>query len=70
MRRGKISWTATLYICDPEKNEECRKFGCAYLLGPEEGGTCYCTFERSYAREYSDGTPMIYERGKRGKKDV
>lgn len=58
---------ATLYVCDPEKNVECRKTSCCYLLELAEGGVCSATFHREYAREYQDGTPMIYERTERKK---
>lgn len=53
--------TATLYWCDPEKNTECQKKGCAYLLTRADGGICSATFRREYAREYENGEPMVYE---------
>lgn len=53
---------AVLYVCDPEKNTACRKTGCKYLLTQAEGGCCDATFHREFAREYSDGTPMIHKR--------
>lgn len=53
---------ATLYVCDPEKNTECPKTSCCYLLELAEGGVCSATFHREFAREYSDGTPMIHKR--------
>ena len=56
---------ATLYWCDPEKNAECRKTGCRYVLRPEEGGVCEATFRRAFARLDGDGVPMIYERKER-----
>ena len=55
---------ATLYWCDPEKNTECRKTGCRYLLTPEEGGVCEATFRRAFARTDPDGVPMVYEKQK------
>lgn len=61
-----MSDEAVLYYCDPEKNTECRKIYCGYLLELAEGGVCAATFDRRFAREYSDGTPMIYE--KRGRR--
>ena len=54
--------TAVLYVCDPEKNTECPKTSCCYLLELAEGGVCSATFHREFAREYPDGTPMIQER--------
>lgn len=56
---------AVLYLCDPEKNVYCRKNCCAYKLTRAEGGVCTATFRREFAREYSDGSPMIYERKER-----
>lgn len=53
---------AVLYVCDPEKNDQCSKTNCAFLLGKTEGGCCDATFHREFAREYSDGTPMIHKR--------
>ena len=55
---------ATLYWCDPEKNTECRKMGCRYVLRPCEGGVCEATFRRAFARLDENGVPMIYEKQK------
>ena len=59
---------ATLYWCDPEKNTECRKMSCRYLLRPCEGGTCEATFQRECARLDENGQPMEYEKQKEWKK--
>lgn len=32
-----------LYVCDPEKNVECRKSNCAHF-----GGECYLTKEKEF----------------------
>ena len=69
MRTGKDG-TAILYICDPEKNPECDRIGCAYFLRASEGGVCSCTFRRECAMEDETGKPMIYKRGKREKSNV
>ena len=61
---------ATLYVCDPEKNVECRKMSCCYLLSLAEGGVCSATFHREYAKEYHDGTPMIYKPEREERKNV
>ena len=55
---------ATLYLCDPEKNTECRKTSCCYLLTREEGGVCEATFRRAFARTDGNGVPMVYEKQK------
>lgn len=55
---------ATLYWCDPEKNTECRKSSCKYLLTPGEGGVCEATFRRAFARTDGNGVPMVYEKQK------
>lgn len=64
---------ATLYWCDPEKNTECLKAGCAYLLTRADGGVCSATFRREFAREYGNGEPMIYtgkERRKQARRNL
>ena len=53
---------ATLYYCDPEKNTECRKTGCAHVLTKTEGGVCFITLREEYARLDSNGRPMIYQK--------
>ncbi len=53
---------ATLYYCDPEKNKECRKICCAHCLTIEEGGVCFITYKREFAREDANGRPVIYRR--------
>ena len=44
MLNRKRCWEGTLYYCDPEKNTECKKNSCAYVLTREEGGICDATF--------------------------
>ena len=56
---------STLYWCDPDRNTECRKTSCAYLLNPEEGGICAATFRRAFARLDGNGVPMIYDKKER-----
>lgn len=51
---------ATVYYCDPEKNKECRKRSCAHCLTITEGGTCFITFKREFARTDANGEPVIY----------
>lgn len=58
---------ATLYWCDPEKNTECRKTSCCYVLSQIEGGVCCATFRRAFAQLDRNGQPMIYKKG--GKKN-
>lgn len=58
---------ATLYWCDPERNTECKKLGCRYILRPEEGGVCEATFRRAFARRDGNGEPMIYDKQPRRK---
>ena len=53
---------AVLYVCDPEKNTACRKTSCSFVLTKAEGGCCDATFRREFAREYSDGTPMVHKK--------
>lgn len=62
-----MSSEATLYWCDPEKNTECRKSGCRYVLRPCEGGVCEATFRRAFARTDENGMPMIYEKHEKWK---
>lgn len=46
----------TLYICDPEKNTECKKTSCkAY-----KHGECDLTTKRETAKLNDDGEPIIY----------
>lgn len=52
---------AIMYFCDPEKNTECRKMGCAHTLTLDEGGTCFITFNRDYAMTYDNGIPITYD---------
>ena len=54
--------TATLYWCDPEKNTECRKLGCRYVLRLIEGGICEATFNPAFALRDEYGQPMVYEK--------
>ena len=53
---------ATLYYCDPEKNTECKKRGCAYIFTRLEGGVCCATLHREYARTDEKGNPVEYKR--------
>ena len=53
---------ATLYWCDPEKNTECAKRICKYVLTKEEGGVCEATFQPAFARTDENGKPMVYEK--------
>lgn len=53
--------SAVLYYCDPEKNTECRKMGCAHLFTRTEGGVCFITFQREFARTDGNGRPLIYK---------
>lgn len=53
---------AIMYYCDPEKNTECRKIGCAHTMTLEEGGVCFITMQREYARTDENGDPVIYNR--------
>ena len=57
-----MSDEAVLYWCDPEKNTECRKMGCRYVLRPCEGGVCEATFQRAFARLDENGKPMTYDK--------
>ena len=52
---------STLYWCDPEKNTECRKTSCRYVLRKCEGGVCAATFRRAFARLDENGVPMVYD---------
>ena len=52
---------ATVYYCDPEKNTECRKRHCAHCLTILEGGVCFITMRREFARTDANGEPVIYE---------
>ena len=62
-----MSDEAVLYWCDPEKNTECRKTGCRYVLRPCEGGVCEATFQQAFARLDENGEPMIYDKQPRRK---
>lgn len=52
---------AIMYYCDPEKNTECRKRMCAHLYTLTEGGVCFITMKREFARNDANGNPVIYE---------
>ena len=41
------------YICDPDKNDQCRKRMCY-----AKGGSCECTSHPEYAITDSDGNPI------------
>lgn len=47
-----------LYICDPEKNKECKKTGCVHN---KEAKDPYCS--KTSRKEYSaDGIPIVFDR--------
>ena len=52
---------AVMYYCDPDKNTECKKRMCAHCLTILEGGVCFITMHREYARTDANGEPVIYE---------
>lgn len=60
---------ATFYYCDPEKNTECRKTCCAHCLTITEGGVCFITCHREFAREDVNGEPVIYNERRRPQND-
>ena len=43
----------TIYICDPEKNTECKKTSCW-----KKGGLCNCTTKPECAALHENGQPM------------
>ena len=45
-----------LYRCDPEKNTECRKRGCAK---EKKAFRCKCTSNPDYAVKDNNGKPII-----------
>ena len=49
-----------VYICDPDKNRECRKKSCGYLARVRYEGFCFCTRDPEKALIGEDGKPMIY----------
>ena len=52
---------AIMYYCDPEKNADCRKSCCAHCMTIEEGGVCFITLHREFARTDANGDPVTYE---------
>ena len=52
---------AVMYYCDPDKNMECKKNICAHCLTITEGGNCFITMRREFARTDANGEPVIYE---------
>ena len=44
----------TWYLCDPEKNTDCRKSNCC-----EHGGPCELTSRKESAQLDPDGTPVM-----------
>lgn len=44
-----------IYVCDPQKNDRCRKTGCGY----SGRGLCYHTFSRDDARVGLFGMPRV-----------
>lgn len=44
-----------LYVCDPEKNQDCRKTGCKI-----RGGPCSLTWKIEAAETDRTGFPVIY----------
>lgn len=45
----------TLYVCDPEKNTECKKTSC---MINEWGGLCALTTKREFAKTDENGEPI------------
>lgn len=45
------------FLCDPEKNRECRKFHCAGGHGVTEEGCCMTT-RKAYAQRDADGNAI------------
>lgn len=50
------SLTVVLYICDPEKNTECKKSSCK----ADGKGYCELTRKREAAKHKENGEPMVY----------
>ena len=51
----------TYYVCDPEKNEECKKRGCAHAQkrGKKPAGDCRATSNPEYAALDGEGKPIV-----------
>ena len=47
----------TLYLCDPDRNEGCKKRMCGYYF---ERGGCFATHQRAYAKTDENGTPIVW----------
>ena len=50
----------TYYVCDPEKNTECKKRGCALIRGRKKAGSfkCEATANPEYAVLNEEGRPV------------
>ena len=47
-----------IYLCDPYKNEECKKTGCLFGFGKD--GYCAATSNKKYAvRDQHNGRPIL-----------
>lgn len=46
---------SAMYVCDPSKNEKCRKTNCFIM-----GGECHCTLDKHFARTNKSGEPVRY----------
>lgn len=46
---------SVMYVCDPNKNEKCRKTNCFIM-----GGECHCTFDKRFAMTGENGEPVRY----------
>ena len=70
MRQGRKAGRkmAVLYECDPAKNRECRKVGCAFEPG-NPVGFCSVTFREEFARLDENGKPIPHKKGKAGKEN-
>ena len=51
----------TFYVCDPEKNKECKKTGCAHVTrrGKKTAGDCRATSNPEYAALDGEGKPIV-----------
>ena len=51
----------TFYRCDPEKNTECKKRGCALTKGKKKVGPfrCEATSNPDYAALNEEGRPIV-----------
>ena len=51
----------TFYRCDPEKNTECKKRGCALIKGRKKAGSfrCEATANPEYAVLNEEGRPIV-----------